>query len=126
VQAWQARRRAIAAVLDDALAGIPGFRRMTTLPGNLHNDHKYVVWAEDRDALRQSLADAGVQTKVHYGALHRQPLFAPFTDGGSCPNADAISAHVLSLPMYPELTDEEVLYIARAVCRSLGAVQHAR
>jgi dTDP-4-amino-4,6-dideoxygalactose transaminase len=126
VQAWQTRRRAIAAVLDDALAGIPGFRRMTTLPGNLHNDHKYVVWAEDREALRKSLADAGVQTKVHYGPLHRQPLFAPFTDGSSCPNADAISTHVLSLPIYPELTDEEVLYIARAVCRSLGAVQHVR
>ena len=127
MQAWQARRRAIATVLDDALAGVPGFRRMTTLPGNLHNDHKYVVWAEDRDPLRQALADAGVQTKVHYGSpLHRQPLFAAFTDGASCPNADAISAHVLSLPMYPELTDEEVLYIAHAVCRSLGAVQRLR
>jgi len=126
VQAWQARRRAIANVLDDALAGIPGFRRMTTLPGNLHNDHKYVVWAEDRDGLRHSLADAGVQTKVHYPPLHRQPLFAPFTDGSSCPNADVISGHVLSLPMYPELTDDEVVYIGRAVRGSLGAVQRAR
>ena len=77
-------------------------------------------------SLVADVQDAGVQTKVHYGALHRQPLFAPFTDGAGCPNADAISAHVLSLPMYPELTDEEVLFIARAVCRSLGAVQHVR
>jgi dTDP-4-amino-4,6-dideoxygalactose transaminase len=122
-QAWQARRHAIASILDDALAGAPGLQRMTTLPGNLHNDHKYVVWVDDRDAMRQALADTGVQTKVHYERpLHRQPLFAAFADGNSCPNADAVSAHALSLPMYPELTDDEVHYIAHAVRHSLGAV----
>jgi len=123
VHTWQSRRRAIASVLDDALAGTPGLRRMATLPGNLHNDHKYVVWVDDdRDALRRALADNGVQTKVHYEhPLHRQPLFADFTNGTSCPNADAVSAHVLSLPMYPELIDDEVCYVARAVRQSLGA-----
>lgn len=113
---WQDRRRVIANALDNALQGIPGLRRMATLPGNIHNDHKYVLWVENREPLRAALADAGVQTKVHYGPpLHRQPLFAAFAEGCDCPDAEAIAAHALSLPMYPELTDGEVSYIAEVI-----------
>lgn len=112
----QDRRRVIANAFDDALQGVAGLHRMSTLEGNLHNDHKYVLWVENREPLRAALADAGIQTKVHYEPpLHRQPLFATFTDGFDCPNAEEISAHALSLPMYPELTDEEVLYIAEII-----------
>jgi dTDP-4-amino-4,6-dideoxygalactose transaminase len=114
---WQARRTAIAAAFDEDLAQLPGLRRLPVLPGNVHNFHKYVVWADERETVRQRLSALGVQTKVHYEVpLHRQPLFAP---GADCPAADAACAHVLSLPMYPELTDEEVARIGSAVRRVL-------
>lgn len=111
--AWQERRTRIAAIFDSALAQAPGVRLMSLLPGNVHNFHKYVMWAERRDALRDALNARGVQSKVHYEVpLHRQKLFEAHAVGVACPHAEAASAHVLSLPMYPELTDGEAQRVA--------------
>jgi dTDP-4-amino-4,6-dideoxygalactose transaminase len=121
---WQKRREQIAAIFEVRLAQAPHARRMLTLAGNQHNFHKYVLWAENRKALKDGLAAAGVQTKTHYDIpLHRQPLFSAYAGLAFCPSAEAAAEHVLSLPMYPELTDEEAEYIAeraRAVLEAIG------
>ncbi len=121
---WQARRARIAAIFDAKMAQVPGARRMRTLAGNEHNCHKFVLWADRRKAVQEGLAAAGVQTKVHYDLpLHRQPLFAAYAASVACPHADAAAEHVLSLPMYPELTDAETEYIAdrtRTVLEAIG------
>jgi len=120
MQAWQTRRTVIAAIFDEHLRQVPGARRLATLSGNIHNHHKYVLWIDRREELRTALAGKGIQTKVHYEVpLHRQPLFAAWAASPACPEAEAAAAHVLSLPMYPELTDDEARRIALAARTAL-------
>ncbi len=115
VDEWQARRAEIARAFDAGLAGLSGIARVVTLPGNVHNHHKYVLHAERRDELVKHLAERGVQTSIHYSLpLHRQPCFAPFSEGVSLPKVEAAAADIVSLPMYAELTDDEVSHIVGA------------
>jgi dTDP-4-amino-4,6-dideoxygalactose transaminase len=113
---WQARRAEIAGKYLQHLAGCPGVRPVRTLPGNVHNHHKFVLHVEARESLVKHLEAEGVQTSVHYTLpLHRQPCFSDFGSGTSLPNVERAAETILSLPMYAELTDEEIDFVARAV-----------
>ena len=70
-----------------------------------------------RDALAAYLKERGIGTGVHYpAALHLQPAFASLGLGpGAFPVAERQAREELSLPLYPELTDDEVAYVADAV-----------
>jgi dTDP-4-amino-4,6-dideoxygalactose transaminase len=69
--------------------------------------HLYVVRTANRDGLAAHLAAHGVATAVHYPTpVHLQPAFGG--ERGSLPHAEAAAAEVLSLPIFPELTDAEV------------------
>lgn len=110
---WQERRQHIAARYDLAIERA-GLRAMRTLPGNTHNYHKYVVWAPDRAAIQHHLEMDGVQTKVQYPIpLHRQPIFG--RQAAVFPNVEEAAEHILSLPIYAELTDDEVSQVCNAV-----------
>ena len=112
--AWTARRVAIAARWTAALDG-SDVLAPAVLPGRTHAFSKYVVRAQQRDALRERLAAAGVPTLVHYATgLHRQPVFASL-EPAPCPRADALAATVCSLPIHAFLTDDEVEHVARAL-----------
>jgi len=79
--------------------------------------HQFVVYHPERDAFQQRLADAGIETMVHYRIPpHRHPLYAGQFE---CPNADKWAATVLSLPIYPWMPEREVEYVTRKV-RELG------
>ena len=121
LDAGNARRAAIAAAYDVALAGGP-------LQAPVRRDdaddvyHLYVTRSEQRDRWQLALREAGVGTGIHYPApVHLQPAYvgrvalAP----GGCPATELASRQVLSLPGYPELTDAEVATICSAV-RRLG------
>ena len=75
-----------------------------------HIYHLYVVQAENRDALQKSLNEAGVQTGIHYPIpIHLQPAYAFMGHRrGDFPVAERQSGRVLSLPMFPELTVEQI------------------
>ena len=115
---WNARRAEIAARYDAAFAGLP-LELPVTAPGSSHIYHVYAVLADRRDALQQFLADRGVPTIIYYPRpLHLQTLYADYGwREGDFPVAEAVSKRVLPLPMYPELTDEQVDYVAGVVCR---------
>lgn len=120
LDADNARRRAIAAAYTSALGGTGGGAIITPFvaPDVEPVFHLYVVRAADRDAVAAALAARGVETAVHYPtAIHRQPAYAG-RGIGPLPHAERAAAEVLSLPIYPELTDDEV----RAVCTALAAV----
>lgn len=81
--------------------------------------HLFVIRHPDRDAFSQRLLDAGIGTVIHYPIPpHRQPAYA---DLGYCegafPISEAMHREVLSLPMGPSMTDEEVERVIEAVCR---------
>ena len=118
-----ARRRAIAAVYDRELAGIPGL----TLP---HVPswaepvwHLYVVRHAQRDALAKALAEQGIGTIVHYPVPpHLQPAYAHMGyKQGDFPISEAIHREVLSLPMGPTMSEQQALEVAQAVRAILRA-----
>ena len=118
---WNARRRAIAAYYSAALAEIDGL----TLP-HVPNWaepvwHLYVVQSEDRDRLAARLAEAGVQTLIHYPIPpHRQQAYASMGLGdGSLPIAERLAKTVLSLPIGPHLGMDNAERVADAVRAAL-------
>jgi dTDP-4-amino-4,6-dideoxygalactose transaminase len=116
LEAWNERRRAVAGHYAQALEGTalepPAERR-----GQRHVFHLYTVLARDRDAVRSALADRGVQTAIHFPRpVHRQPAYEALTpEGRSLATSEALCASVLSVPLYPELTDGEVEHVARSL-----------
>ena len=66
---------------------------------------------EKRDAVRDQLHQAGIQTSVHYPAAHRFSIYKPFNRGG-LPNTEYATDNEVTLPMYARLTDEQIEYIA--------------
>lgn len=118
--AGNARRQAIAAAYDAALAG--ALRPPARRPGAGHVFHQYVLRSPDRTALQAALRAEGIATGIHYPmAVHQQPAYAGRVALGpaGCRASAAAAAEVLSLPMFPELTDAEVETVCAAL-RRLG------
>lgn len=115
---WTARRRAIAARYDAGLAGLR-LELPVTDPSNRHVHHVYTVRSPHRDGLRDHLSSLGIETGIHYPVgLHRQAPLAPFArQPNGFPHTDRSAREVLSLPIFPELTDAEVDRVVGAVRR---------
>jgi dTDP-4-amino-4,6-dideoxygalactose transaminase len=112
IDSWQERRSKIARYWMENMQG-SGIKTLIT-PENFreHSFHKFVIEVDNRDAVKSKLAQAKVETKVHYDKpLHEIGFYRqyPGPDIMSC--ASALSRRVLSLPIYPELTDLEIEYI---------------
>lgn len=111
---WNERRRAIA---DAYRAMLPD----TAKPFATHADrtsamHLFVVRVRDRDAAQRALADRGIQTGIHYPVpIHLQPAYAGRWKAGDFPVAERLAGELLSLPLYPELTDGQVKAVADAL-----------
>ena len=89
--------------------------------GATHVYHQFVVRHPDRDRFRSRLQDQGVGTNIHYPVpVHRQPAYAGRLecDQNGLETTEAVAGEILSLPMYPELTDAMVANIVATV-RSL-------
>jgi dTDP-4-amino-4,6-dideoxygalactose transaminase len=116
LEAWTARRRALAALYTRELEGT-GLRLPVERPYARAVCHLFVVRHPQRDALADALRERGVGTLVHYPIpLHLQPAFASLGGRrGDLPVAEQAAAEVLSLPLFPEMTDDQVLAVARTV-----------
>jgi len=78
-----------------------------------HNYHQFTVRLARRDEARKALADAGVASGVYYPIpLHRQPVFEKEFGKLSLPASEAAAREVLSLPIYPQLADEQLRHVA--------------
>jgi dTDP-4-amino-4,6-dideoxygalactose transaminase len=114
-----ARRQAIAAEYDAALRGTsipPPARR----DGSGHVYHLYVLRVADRAALQARLRAAGIGTGIHYPLpVHRQPAYVGRLPLGPsrCRLTEVVAEQVLSLPLFPELTDVQVAQVCEAVRR---------
>jgi len=115
---WSDRRRAIAKLYDDGLTGT-SLTLPSAFPGYRHVYHLYVVETEERDGLQAYLDSRGITALTHYPiAIHQQegyPWGRPARISGSLAHSERSAAQVLSLPMYPELTDEEVRAVIEGI-----------
>jgi dTDP-4-amino-4,6-dideoxygalactose transaminase len=119
---WTTRRREIAALYNQCLADIPGLQLPQENAESYHVYHQYTVRCTRRDELQAGLKSQGIGSAIYYPlALHLQEVFADLGySAGDLPHAERATREVLSLPMFPELTDSEVHEVAAAVCRVLG------
>jgi dTDP-4-amino-4,6-dideoxygalactose transaminase len=115
---WNDQRRAFAAQYDEGLKGT-SLKLPYALPGYRHIYHLYVVETAERDNLQAYLNAQGITALIHYPiAIHQQEGY-PWGQGarivGSLKHSEASAARVLSMPMFPELTHEEVQAVIEAV-----------
>ncbi len=123
---WTERRREIASRYSDALRDTP-VEPLVELGDRRHVYHLYVVRARDRDRLQADLEARGVATLIHYPIpIHRQQPFADLAAGVSLENSEALCESVLSLPLFPGLTDEEVEAVAAATAEAAAAQPGSR
>jgi dTDP-4-amino-4,6-dideoxygalactose transaminase len=122
LDSWNELRRRHAARYHELLGAInDAAETKLTLPREMdyarHVYHLYVVESEARDELQKHLAAAGVQTGIHYPVpIHLQPAYASLGHrAGDFPEAERQSARVLSLPMFAELTDEQIASVVDSV-----------
>jgi dTDP-4-amino-4,6-dideoxygalactose transaminase len=106
LEGWTARRRAIAAKYRGRITA-PGLHVPRELdPGHVY--HLFPVLTETRDAFQQHMRERGIETLIHYPVpIPRQPALSS-TSPAACPVADRVCAQVVSLPMYPGLSDAAV------------------
>lgn len=117
LSAMNRRRLAVAEAYDEGLAGLPVVRPRPR-PRTVSVYHQYVIQAEERDALRDALSARGIGTGIHYPVpVHLQPAYrgrlglAP--DG--LPRTELAAGRILSLPMYPEISDDDVQYTIQSI-----------
>jgi len=121
---WQAERTQIAAQYHTLLSEIPGLTVPTAADWATHAWHLYVIQCEQRDGLAKALANAAIGTGMHYPVpLHRQPAYKALGyPKGALPVTESMAKRLLSLPLYPGLTKEEIEYIADTVRGFLGGI----
>jgi dTDP-4-amino-4,6-dideoxygalactose transaminase len=109
-------RRAAAAIYDQLLAG-SAVVTPAVMPGVKHIYHLYVIQADERDALKQHLAEQGIETGLHYPVpLHLQQAYESLGyKAGDFPVSESLARRILSLPMFPTISREQIEYVGSAV-----------
>ena len=119
---WNERRRELATRYREALHDT-GLILPAEADGREHVYHHFVVRSRERERLREKLRRTGVGTAVHYPLpIHGHRAYAGLARGADLRVSEELAATVLSLPLYPELTDTEQEYVIDAVAK---ATRHA-
>jgi dTDP-4-amino-4,6-dideoxygalactose transaminase len=120
---WNRQRARNAAAYDKLLAPLPGVTTPKLGGWGEHVFHQYTVRVPQRDAVAKALAAQGITTGVYYPVpLHLQPAYASCGyKAGDLLESEQASAEVLSLPVYPELSERHLEYVAEAISEVLGA-----
>lgn len=115
--AWNDRRREIAATYRERLGNVEGLTLPDEREGVEHVYHLFVVQVDDRAAFRESLAERGVDTDVHYPTpAHRHETVREHVDAvPDLPETEQLVERIVSLPMFPGLDDEQVERVCAAI-----------
>jgi dTDP-4-amino-4,6-dideoxygalactose transaminase len=119
LEGWTETRRAIVKTYNEHLASADVVWP-AEMPWARHVYHLYTLRADNRNALRAALLNAGIQTGIHYSTpVHLQPAYTALGYGpGSFPESEKAAREVLSLPLYPELSDSQIEDVAKAVMQA--------
>ncbi len=117
------RRREIAAMYDEAFAGIDWLRPLSELPGNHSAWHLYVLKfdfekiGKSRAEVMEILRERKIGTQVHYIPVHQQPYYRKkfVYEAGNYPRAEKFYEQILSIPLFPAMVKEDVDYVIEAI-----------
>jgi dTDP-4-amino-4,6-dideoxygalactose transaminase len=128
LQGWNDARRDHAEKYQEGLSGIPGLKLPTEADEVSHVYHLFVLEVDDREGLTTALADAGIACGVQYPhPIHLAPAYAHLGYTlGDFPVYEAACGRVVSLPMFPEMTEEQMSAVISAVREALGAAPGLR
>jgi dTDP-4-amino-4,6-dideoxygalactose transaminase len=120
--AWTTARRRVAARYNDLLSGVGNLTPPKVGDGRSHVYHLYIVATDKRDSLKKALADCEITTTLNYPkALPFYPAYAYLGHKpADFPVAYRHQSRILSLPIFPEMTDEMIEYVANQTRRALG------
>jgi dTDP-4-amino-4,6-dideoxygalactose transaminase len=128
IDSWTAERRRVAARYEALLHGVGDLELPRTRKGATHVYHLYVIKTQHRDSLKSFLTEKGVETAIHYPtALPLLPAYRRLGVGAdSVPRAAENQAKILSLPIYPELSDAMIGYVSGCVREFFGTARMAK
>jgi dTDP-4-amino-4,6-dideoxygalactose transaminase len=119
IEEFNAGRRRAAHLYSSLMADLPVETPREDGIG-VHVYHQYTLLSDHRDAIMQALQQAGIACAVYYPVpLHQQKVFAAHCQGVSLPVTEAIARRCLSLPIYPELSDDQVREIVAVIRKAL-------
>lgn len=132
LEPWLARRRAIAGCYDAALAALPGVQPLRVRRKVAHAYHLYVVSLDaavlglNRAEVHRQLHARGIAAQVHYLPVYLHPYYRQRfgTRSGLCPAAEAAYERILSLPLFPAMSDDDVADVLAALEGVVGAARH--
>lgn len=118
---WNEARRKIASLYDEMLQGLP-VETPYVAPYAYHVYHQYTLRAPKRDQLQAHLREKGIGTAIHYPrGIHMQDAYQRLGyKPGDLANCDEAALKVISLPMFPELEEAEVRYVAESIREFYG------
>ena len=110
---WNRKRTTHAQTYRSFLEGIDGITCQSVLGGVVHAYHLFVIETSRRDELKQYLRSHGIQTGIHYPTpIHLQKAYSELGYArGTFPNCEELASRMLSLPMFPELTEPDIEYV---------------
>jgi len=122
LEGWSAARRANAERYNELFAECADVVTPVVRPENVSVINQYTIRVPRRDDVQAYLKDKDIGSAVYYPlSLHLQKCFAELGHGqGDFPESERASAEVLSLPVYPELTDDQIRYVADSVIEAVG------
>ncbi len=122
LDAWSDKRRANAARYDRLFADCPAVKTPVIRDYNHTIYNQYVIRVPKRNALQEFLKAADIGTEIYYPlSLHQQECFASLGHkAGDFPESERAAAETLALPIYPELSDEQIQYVAGKVKEFVG------
>jgi dTDP-4-amino-4,6-dideoxygalactose transaminase len=114
---WAEARRMNAALYDEMLGDLEGVMTPLVAPGNFHVYNQYTLRVHQRDELRSFLAEREIGSGLYYPkGLHLQECFASLGGrGGDLPVTESLTREVVSLPIFPELTEGQVSEVGEAI-----------
>jgi dTDP-4-amino-4,6-dideoxygalactose transaminase len=128
IEEWTQRRQKNADIYNELLKNVDEVTAPETKKGRTHSFHLYVIRCKDRDALKRYLEEHGIATGLHYPVpLHLQPAYEHLGyRRGDFPVAEKMADEILSLPMYPELTENQIDYVVDNIKNfySQGKLRH--
>jgi len=85
-----------------------------------HVYHQYVIQVDNRDKLKDKLAELGIQTQIHYPIpVHQQKAYQSYCNGVKLPITEWICGRILSLPIFPEMPEKDLQEVIEGVKRCL-------